>query len=198
MEARAMMTESFEAAGSRRRRRGPRLAEKDNHHGSIGCRKAPTTNNKLVASSRERTIRRLESNERERMRMHDLNDAFQSLREVIPHVSRERRLSKIETLTLAKNYIVALTDVICTMRQEEAANGGQREQLVQSTSVGEIGTDDPSSNERDNNSLYPLDVNTPSCSRSSSPGGRYCTMSNEVDSTWDSCSDSLSSFGTGL
>lgn len=75
-------------------------------------------------------------------------------------MSRERRLSKIETLTLAKNYIVALTDVICTMRQEEAANGGQREQLVQSTGVGDTRADedDPSSNERDNNSLYPIGI----------------------------------------
>lgn len=38
---------------------------------------------------------------------------------MIPHVTKERRLSKIETLTLAKNYIVALTDVICAMRSEE-------------------------------------------------------------------------------
>ncbi|XP_076670471.1 protein dimmed [Andrena cerasifolii] len=68
---------------------------------------------------RERTLRRLESNERERMRMHSLNDAFQSLREVIPHVTKGRQLSKIETLTLAKNYIIALTDVICAMRGEE-------------------------------------------------------------------------------
>ncbi|KOC60144.1 Protein dimmed [Habropoda laboriosa] len=74
---------------------------------------------------RERTLRRLESNERERMRMHSLNDAFQSLREVIPHVSKERRLSKIETLTLAKNYIVALTDVICAMRNEEKTTDQQ-------------------------------------------------------------------------
>ncbi|XP_032673796.1 protein dimmed-like [Odontomachus brunneus] len=70
-------------------------------------------------TTRDRTLRRLESNERERMRMHSLNDAFQSLREVIPHVTKGRRLSKIETLTLAKNYIVALTDVICAMRNEE-------------------------------------------------------------------------------
>ncbi|KAG7189425.1 hypothetical protein KM043_017128 [Ampulex compressa] len=70
-------------------------------------------------TTRERNLRRLESNERERMRMHSLNDAFQSLREVIPHVTKERRLSKIETLTLAKNYIVALTDVICAMRSED-------------------------------------------------------------------------------
>lgn len=43
---------------------------------------------------------------------------FQSLREVIPHVKKERRLSKIETLTLAKNYVMALTNVICVMRGE--------------------------------------------------------------------------------
>ncbi|XP_049809473.1 protein dimmed-like [Schistocerca nitens] len=52
------------------------------------------------------------------MRMHSLNDAFQSLREVIPHVKKERRLSKIETLTLAKNYVMALTNIICEMRGE--------------------------------------------------------------------------------
>lgn len=110
----------------------------------------PCRRRKPVLNARERNLRRLESNERERMRMHSLNDAFQvivvvkkltithlvillaynsvsdlwengnfqSLREVIPHVKKERRLSKIETLTLAKNYITALTDVICEMRGE--------------------------------------------------------------------------------
>lgn len=43
---------------------------------------------------------------------------MQSLREVIPHVKKDRRLSKIETLTLAKNYIIALTKIICEMRGE--------------------------------------------------------------------------------
>ena len=69
-------------------------------------------------SARERNIRRIESNERERMRMHSLNDAFQELREVIPHINLDRKLSKIETLTLAKNYIKALTNVICDFRGE--------------------------------------------------------------------------------
>ncbi|XP_053691898.1 protein dimmed [Sabethes cyaneus] len=78
---------------------------------------------KGVLNAKERNLRRLESNERERMRMHSLNDAFQSLREVIPHVKKERRLSKIETLTLAKNYITALTDVIIVMRGEGEAAG---------------------------------------------------------------------------
>lgn len=92
-------------------------------------------------SARERNLRRLESNERERMRMHSLNDAFEQLREVIPHVKMERKLSKIETLTLAKNYIMALTNVICEMRGDEkpytfldadcSEEGGGREELEQ-------------------------------------------------------------------
>ena len=44
--------------------------------------------------------------------MHNLNDAFQELREVIPHVRHGHKLSKLETLTLAKNYITALTDAV--------------------------------------------------------------------------------------
>ena len=53
--------------------------------------------------------------------MHSLNDAFQGLREVVPHVRLERKLSKIETLTLAKNYIMSLTNVVCDMRGEPLA-----------------------------------------------------------------------------
>uniref|UniRef100_A0A6J0UAF7 Class A basic helix-loop-helix protein 15 n=1 Tax=Pogona vitticeps TaxID=103695 RepID=A0A6J0UAF7_9SAUR len=66
-------------------------------------------------SSKDRRLRRLESNERERQRMHKLNNAFQALREVIPHVRAENKLSKIETLTLAKNYIKSLTSTILSM-----------------------------------------------------------------------------------
>lgn len=47
--------------------------------------------------------------------MHKLNNAFQALREVIPHVRADKKLSKIETLTLAKNYIKSLTSTILTM-----------------------------------------------------------------------------------
>lgn len=67
------------------------------------------------SSNKERSIRRLESNERERQRMHKLNNAFQALREAIPHVKTDKKLSKIETLTLAKNYIKSLTTIILDM-----------------------------------------------------------------------------------
>ncbi|XP_061562575.1 class A basic helix-loop-helix protein 15 [Phycodurus eques] len=67
------------------------------------------------STTKERSVRRLESNERERQRMHKLNNAFQALREAIPHVKTDKKLSKIETLTLAKNYIKALTSIILDM-----------------------------------------------------------------------------------
>lgn len=77
--------------------------------------KAGSRSPKISWTSKDRRLRRLESNERERQRMHKLNTAFQALREVIPHVRAENKLSKIETLTLAKNYIKSLTSTILSM-----------------------------------------------------------------------------------
>ncbi|XP_039273587.2 uncharacterized protein LOC120347609 [Styela clava] len=53
---------------------------------------------------------RIKINERERRRMHDLNSALDSLREVMPygHGPAVRKLSKIATMLLAKNYILTL------------------------------------------------------------------------------------------
>ncbi|XP_028844610.1 class A basic helix-loop-helix protein 15-like [Denticeps clupeoides] len=70
------------------------------------------------SSAKERNVRRLESNERERQRMHKLNNAFQALREAVPHIRADKKLSKIETLTLAKNYIKALTTIILGMTSD--------------------------------------------------------------------------------
>ncbi|CAL9698868.1 unnamed protein product [Knipowitschia caucasica] len=77
-------------------------------------------------SSKERSVRRLESNERERQRMHKLNNAFQALREAIPHVKTDKKLSKIETLTLAKNYIKALTTIILDMSGACSPNSAEQ------------------------------------------------------------------------
>ncbi|TGZ54311.1 Class A basic helix-loop-helix protein [Temnothorax longispinosus] len=108
----AEVGEESDSSGSER---SPKQAKRRNR----GSAPPATRRRKSGISARERNLRRLESNERERMRMHSLNDAFEQLREVIPHVKMERKLSKIETLTLAKNYIMALTNVICEMRGEE-------------------------------------------------------------------------------
>uniref|UniRef100_A0A182MZ73 BHLH domain-containing protein n=1 Tax=Anopheles dirus TaxID=7168 RepID=A0A182MZ73_9DIPT len=113
-------------------------------HGNGSSSSSAARRRKGAMNAKERNLRRLESNERERMRMHSLNDAFQSLREVIPHVKKERRLSKIETLTLAKNYITALTDVIIVMRGEgeaaAAANAGIPLHAGVSVPIADVGT----------------------------------------------------------
>ncbi|CAF1363817.1 unnamed protein product [Rotaria sordida] len=57
-------------------------------------------------------VRRIKANGRERERMKDLNQQLERLRETIPCFSLSQKLSKIETLRLAKNYIEALTQMI--------------------------------------------------------------------------------------
>ncbi|KAM5181526.1 oligodendrocyte transcription factor 3-like [Mantella aurantiaca] len=54
---------------------------------------------------------RMKVNSRERQRMHDLNQAMDGLREVMPysHGPSVRKLSKISTLLLARNYILMLS-----------------------------------------------------------------------------------------
>jgi class B basic helix-loop-helix protein 4/5 len=62
---------------------------------------------------------RLNINARERRRMHDLNDALDDLRSVIPyaHSPSVRKLSKIATLLLAKNYILMQANALEEMRR---------------------------------------------------------------------------------
>ncbi|XP_069506880.1 class E basic helix-loop-helix protein 23 [Ambystoma mexicanum] len=71
---------------------------------------------------------RLSINARERRRMHDLNDALDGLRSVIPyaHSPSVRKLSKIATLLLAKNYILMQAQALEEMRRFVAyLNQGQ-------------------------------------------------------------------------
>ncbi|XP_023646364.1 neurogenic differentiation factor 6-A [Paramormyrops kingsleyae] len=64
-------------------------------------------------------LRRMEANARERNRMHGLNNALDSLRKVVPCYSKTQKLSKIETLRLAKNYIWALSEVLSTGKRPD-------------------------------------------------------------------------------
>ncbi|OWF42576.1 neurogenic differentiation factor 1-like [Mizuhopecten yessoensis] len=57
-------------------------------------------------------VRRVKANTRERNRMHGLNDALDELREHVPCYSKTQKLSKIETLRLARNYIFALAEIL--------------------------------------------------------------------------------------
>lgn len=56
--------------------------------------------------------RRVKANARERSRMHGLNDALENLRSIMPCHSKTQKLSKIETLRLARNYICALSEAL--------------------------------------------------------------------------------------
>ncbi|KAI9530583.1 class E basic helix-loop-helix protein 23 [Gymnodraco acuticeps] len=82
----------------------------------------------LGKKSKEQRSLRLSINARERRRMHDLNDALDGLRAVIPyaHSPSVRKLSKIATLLLAKNYILMQAQALEEMRRLVAyLNQGQ-------------------------------------------------------------------------
>ncbi|XP_074658704.1 uncharacterized protein LOC141911615 [Tubulanus polymorphus] len=64
-------------------------------------------------------VRRVKANTRERNRMHGLNDALDVLREHVPCYSKTQKLSKIETLRLARNYIDALADILKAGRKPD-------------------------------------------------------------------------------
>ncbi|XP_077977048.1 uncharacterized protein LOC144432656 [Glandiceps talaboti] len=73
---------------------------------------------KLLSENEQQELR-LKINSRERKRMHDLNSALDGLREVMPyaHGPSVRKLSKIATLLLAKNYILMLSSSLEEMKR---------------------------------------------------------------------------------
>nr|XP_057906968.1 neurogenin-3 [Doryrhamphus excisus] len=56
--------------------------------------------------------RRMKANDRERHRMHNLNSALNTLRNILPALPEDAKLTKIETLRFAHNYIWALTETL--------------------------------------------------------------------------------------
>ncbi|KAI4879404.1 hypothetical protein NFI96_001780 [Prochilodus magdalenae] len=98
----------------------------DGHGGHDGDEKRP--GGPLGKKPKEQRSLRLSINARERRRMHDLNDALDGLRAVIPyaHSPSVRKLSKIATLLLAKNYILMQAQALEEMRRLVAyLNQGQ-------------------------------------------------------------------------
>ena len=73
-----------------------------------GPKKKPLTKEREVRLKN----RRVRANARERSRMHGLNHALEALRRHVPNFSATQRLSKIETLRLAKNYIRTLSELL--------------------------------------------------------------------------------------
>lgn len=78
-------------------------------------RRKGSTNKTAKSTSASPTVmkkRRLAANARERRRMNGLNEAFDKLRDVVPPMSDEHKLSKFETLQMAQSYIRALCDLL--------------------------------------------------------------------------------------
>lgn len=65
-----------------------------------------------AAAAASRRRKRLAANARERRRMNGLNEAFDRLRGVVPAADDDRKLSKYETLQMARTYIVALHEML--------------------------------------------------------------------------------------
>lgn len=59
--------------------------------------------------------RRLKANDRERNRMHMLNTALERLRQVLPMVDENSKMTKIETLRFAHDYIYKLSETLKTI-----------------------------------------------------------------------------------
>ncbi|XP_007904926.2 oligodendrocyte transcription factor 3 [Callorhinchus milii] len=75
---------------------------------------------KKELSQGEQQLLRKKINSRERKRMHDLNLAMDALRDIMPyapHGPSVRKLSKIATLLLARNYILMLTSSLEEMKR---------------------------------------------------------------------------------
>ncbi|XP_060896910.1 neurogenin-3 [Labrus mixtus] len=62
--------------------------------------------------SGQRGRRRIKANDRERHRMQNLNSALDVLRSILPSLPEDVKLTKIETLRFAHNYIWALTETL--------------------------------------------------------------------------------------
>lgn len=86
-----------------------------------------TVNNLKHRSKREKAgqvgRRRMKANDRERHRMHNLNSALDALRGILPVLPEDTKLTKIETLRFAHNYIWALTETLRMADQQEQTAG---------------------------------------------------------------------------
>lgn len=119
--------------------------------------------NPVVVAKLKRT-RRVKANDRERNRMHSLNDALDTLRTVLPTVPEEAKLTKIETLRMAHNYIWALSQTLKQCEYEERLSKHQQRLNPQQQQPGTPSTPPEPSETRTvyvGNSKTPLATFTP-------------------------------------
>ncbi|XP_034023572.1 neurogenic differentiation factor 4-like [Thalassophryne amazonica] len=87
--------------------------EEEGQQDENGSKRRGSKKKRMTKARQERfRARRIKANARERSRMHGLNDALENLRSIMPCHSKTQKLSKIETLRLARNYICALSEAL--------------------------------------------------------------------------------------
>ncbi|XP_061192110.1 uncharacterized protein LOC133200305 [Saccostrea echinata] len=118
----------------------------ENRHQSNDKTQYKSEKKKTIASKcideKEVQDLRLKINSRERRRMHDLNSALDGLREVMPyaHGPSVRKLSKIATLLLAKNYILMLNNSLEEMKKLVRHNADEiAKTVIMNVLRGDIG-----------------------------------------------------------
>ena len=104
------------------------LAAFPTKHGCSGqesnVKKGTSISKVKTASLTEKSPRQERRNARERGRKARLNAAFRVLRSIVPHDldSTQRKLTQVEILRLAKNYICSLTTILQTSNDNVAVS----------------------------------------------------------------------------
>ncbi|XP_069753871.1 neurogenin-1 [Narcine bancroftii] len=130
--------------------------------------------------------RRTKANDRERNRMHNLNSALDNLRGVLPTFPDDAKLTKIETLRFAHNYIWALSE---TLRlADQCVDGGLKQVMLPSY----LKTVEPPSPGSDAGSWVTTPTPSPATSCTSSPA----SPSTSEDYAYKRQPDSIFSFRT--
>ncbi|XP_078267198.1 neurogenin-1 [Rhinoraja longicauda] len=130
--------------------------------------------------------RRTKANDRERNRMHNLNSALDNLRGVLPTFPDDAKLTKIETLRFAHNYIWALSE---TLRlADQCVDGGRKPAMLPAY----LKTLDPASPGSDAGSWLTTPSSSPATTCTSNP----TSPSTSEDYTYKRQSDSFFPFRT--
>uniref|UniRef100_A0A8C5QU23 Neurogenin 3 n=1 Tax=Leptobrachium leishanense TaxID=445787 RepID=A0A8C5QU23_9ANUR len=139
-----------------------------------GKRTRSKVRNELTVT-KQRKNRRVKANDRERNRMHNLNSALDSLRSVLPTFPDDAKLTKIETLRFAHNYIWALSETLRMADHSLLSLGQQQDMRDTLQSLPK--------------SCFMMDLTSPSSS---------CSSSTEWDSLYSPVSQSSSHSPTSL
>ena len=107
-------------AGNKRKRKREDLDE--GSEDSFESKKC-VTKRKKPSNAEELLVQRTQANDRERQRTKSLNDAFAQLREIVPTMPSDK-LSKIQTLRLASNYVDFLVKVLENNDPQVGGNSG--------------------------------------------------------------------------